>query len=384
MRPHRILLLHNRYRVEGGEERSLQLQMRALDRAGVEHRLVERRSADSPRGRAALALVRGGDGDGDVGAAVRDLGATVAHAHNMLPLLGPKALAAAREAGAAVVLHLHNVRLFCATGFGERFGRPCARCHGRNTLPGLVLNCRRSLPEAAAYATALSLHQPRVIEAVDRFVAPSEWAAGRVAALGLPRERVQALRHYLPEEHFAERSAARDGAYALVASRLSPEKGVEDAVSASAAAGIPLRIAGDGPDRDRLVALAARTGAPVQFLGRIQPAAVRRELLGAAAVLMPSRYHEFSPYSALEAMAAGVPVVAMGLGGLPELLGPGRCVAPGDTGAFAGRLAELWSDPSRREAEGDELLSRARERHGEERYTAELVELYERVSGASR
>ena len=379
MRPPRVLLLHNRYRLEGGEERSLALQMRAMKRAGVEHRLVERRSAGSGRGRAAAALVRGGEGSGEVAAAVRDFGANVAHAHNMLPLLGPKALSAGRGAGAGVVLHLHNVRLFCATGFGERFGRPCARCSGRNTLPGLVLNCRRSLPEAVAYATALSLHQPRVIDSVDRFVTPSEWAADRVAALGLPRERVEALRHYLPEEAFVERSGARDGGYALVASRLSPEKGIEDAVAASGAAGIPLRVAGDGPDRDRLVALAARTGAPVEFLGRLEPAEVREQLLGAAAVLMPSRYHEFSPYSALEAMAAGVPVVAMGLGGLPELLGEDRCVAPGDTNAFAGRLAGLWSDPGLREAEGAQLLARARERHGEERYVEALLDLYGRV-----
>jgi len=377
----RVLLLHNRYRVEGGEERSLALQARAMERAGVEHRLLERRSADVGRTRAAAALIRGGEGEDEVAAAVREAGATVVHAHNMQPLLGPRALSAAREAGAGVVLHLHNVRLFCATGFGERFGRPCARCRGRNTMPGLVLNCRRSLPEAVAYATALSVHQPRVLEAVDRFVTPSEWAAGRVVALGLPRDRVQALRHYLPENAFARRSGARDGAYALVASRLSPEKGIEDAVAAAGAAGAPLRVAGDGPDRERLVALAARTGAPVEFLGRLEPAAVREQLLGAAAVLMPSRYHEFSPYSALEAMAAGVPVVAMGLGGLPELLGEGRCVPSGDANAFAARLAALWSDPALRQAEGEELLARALERHGEERFVAELLELYERVTG---
>ena len=208
---------------------------------------------------------------------------------------------------------------------------------------------------------------------------PSEWAADRVAALGLPRDRVEALRHYLPEEAFASSSGAGDGAYALVAGRLSPEKGIEDAVSASGAAGIPLRVAGEGPDRDRLVALASKTAPPVEFLGKLEPAEVREQLLGAAAVLMPSRYHEFSPYAALEAMAAGVPVVAMGLGGLPELLGEDRCVAPGDQGAFARRLAELWADSGRREAEGEELLARARERHSEERYTAELLDLYARV-----
>ena len=42
---------------------------------------------------------------------------------------------------------------------------------------------------------------------------------------------------------------------------------------------------------------------------------------------------------------------------------------------------ELWADPGLREAEGEELLARARERHGEERYVAELLDLYGRVAG---
>src|SRR4051812_44812209 len=174
----RVLLLHNRYRVEGGEERSLDLQMRALERAGVEHRLVEARSDEAGRAGAALALLRGGTRDLDVDA-------DVVHVHNMQPLLGPRALEAARDAGARVVLHLHNARLFCAIGVASRDGGPCFRCRGRLTLPGLVLNCRGSLPEAAAYAAALSLHQPRVWDAVDRFLAPSAWAAGQLARLGV-------------------------------------------------------------------------------------------------------------------------------------------------------------------------------------------------------
>src|ERR687896_184086 len=142
----RVLILHNRYRVEGGEERSVELQLRAMQRAG--------------------------ERDSEITDAVRDLGADVAHVHNMHPLIGPRGLAAAREAGARVVLHLHNARLFCAIGVAARDGGPCFRCRGRNTLPGLVLNCRGSLPEAAVYATALARQQPAVFDAVDRFVTP--------------------------------------------------------------------------------------------------------------------------------------------------------------------------------------------------------------------
>jgi glycosyltransferase involved in cell wall biosynthesis len=375
----RVLVIHNRYRIEGGEERSVDLQLRALEAAGIEHTAFERRSADAGRVRAARALLGGGERRDDLADAVRLSRADVVHAHNTVPLIGPAGLTAARHAGAGVVLHLHNVRLFCATGFGERDGGPCRRCRGRNTLPGLLLNCRRSLPEAVTYAAALSRHQPALLAAVDRFVAPSAAARDELDARGLPAERVEVLLHYLPEESFAERSRAAEGAYALVASRLSPEKGIEDAVLACARAGVPLRVAGQGSERARLEALAAESGAQATFLGRLSASDVGRELAGAAMVLMPSRYHEFSPFSALEAMAAGVPVVATAMGGLPELLGEDRCVGIGDIPAFASRVAGLWEDSAARAAEGDRLLARARERHSRERYTRDLLDLYARV-----
>jgi len=375
----RILVLHNRYRSVGGEERSVELQLRALRAAGVDPVLFERASGEVGRVRAARAMAGGGEQPRAVSRAVREHGATIAHAHNMHPLIGPRGLAAASAAGARVVLQLHNVRLFCATGFGERDNAPCTLCRGRRTLPGLRHNCRGSLPEAATYAFALATHQPTVLGAVDRFLTPSRWSAGRLVELGLPRERIETLPHYLPEEAFAKRSLAREGSYALVVSRLSPEKGIGDAIRAAQATGVPLRIAGDGSDRPRLELLAARSPADVQLLGRLSAEQVRHELRGAAVVLMPSRYHEFFPYSALEAIAQGVPVVATTMGGLPELLGPERCVALDDHDAFAARLGGLWADPDLRAAEGEVLIERARANHSVEPYLERLLGLYGRL-----
>lgn len=371
-----MLLVHNRYRIPGGEERSVELQLEALRHAGVAHALLERRSADLSRPQAALALLRGGGDEDDVAAAIRELQADVVHVHNMLPLPGPRGLQAARSAGAAVLLHLHNLRLFCAIGVAARDGGPCFRCHHRNTLPGLALNCRGSLPESAAYAIALARHQPAVFEAVDRFVVPSSYAAGQSALLGVPADRLDVLPHYLPAEAFAERSRAAQGSYALVASRLAPEKGIDSAIEAAASTGIPLRVAGEGPAAAELAEIADRTGAPVEFTGRLERASLARELAGAAMLLMPSRYHEFAPYSALEAMAAGVPVVASKLGGLPELVGAARCVPPNDPAALAARMTALWEAPDLRRAEGDELIARARARYSEPAYLERLLALY--------
>jgi glycosyltransferase involved in cell wall biosynthesis len=375
----RVLVVHNRYRLEGGEERSVELQLAALRRAGIAHALLERSSAEVSRPQAALALLRGGRDEDDVGAAAAKLDADVVHAHNPLPLLGPRALQSARVAGASVVMHLHNLRLFCAIGVAARDGGPCFRCHHRNTLPGLVLNCRESLPEAAVYAAALARHQPAIIHAVDRFVAPSRYGAGQSAVLGVPAQKIDVVPHYLPAEAFADGSRAAEGQYALVAARLSPEKGVDTAIEAAALADIPLRVAGEGPGAAYLMELANVIGAPVDFIGRLGRDAMERELAGAAMLLMPSRYHEFAGYSTLEAMAAGVPVIGSRLGALPELLGEERCLPANDPHAMAARMRQLWCEPERRRRDGDALIARARERHSEERYLELLLATYRRA-----
>jgi glycosyltransferase involved in cell wall biosynthesis len=99
-------------------------------------------------------------------------------------------------------------------------------------------------------------------------------------------------------------------------------------------------------------------------------------------LVMPSHYHEFSPYAALEAMAQGVPVVATALGGMPELLGDGATVPRGDPAALLDRLRSLWAHPAARAAEGDALIARSRERHSRERHVRDLLSLYARVCAA--
>ena len=245
----RVLVLHNRYRILGGEERAVDLHLAALVAAGVKHRALMRDSGQIGHARAAAGLLRGGAEPEEVARATRELGATVVHAHNLQPLLGPRALRAGRDAGARTVLHLHNFRLFCAIGVAFRRGEPCFRCHHGRTLPGLVLNCRGSLPQAAVYATALRRQLSQMLDVVDRFVTPSSYLAGQIVGLGVPAERVEALPHYLPEEGFADSSLAHRGSFALVVGRLSAEKGIELAIEAAAAAGVPLKVAGSGRGR---------------------------------------------------------------------------------------------------------------------------------------
>ena len=137
-----VLIVHNRYRVAGGEERAVDdLAWLLRERLGEEVELLTRDSAALGRARAAIALLRGGLDPDDVAAAVRRTRARAVSAHNLTPAFGPRALHAARAAGARTVLHLHNYRLVCAVGtcFNAR-GEDCTRCHGRDTRPGVRLD----------------------------------------------------------------------------------------------------------------------------------------------------------------------------------------------------------------------------------------------------
>ena len=343
-----VLFLHNRYRTTGGEERVVEnLMWLVREHLGEPAELLARDSAELGAGSAALGLLRGGLHPQDVGEAVRLAGARVVHAHNLNPAFGWRALAAARAAGARVVLHLHQYRLICAIGVCFTRGEECTRCHGRNTLPGVRLNCRGSLAESVAYGASLGLWQRRLVEQADAVLVPSRFALERLRALGapLPWERVGVLAPPLRarlEEPGAGRSRDTSGSYALVVSRLAAEKGVDVAIDACRIAGVPLVVAGDGPELEALRERAA--GIDVRFAGRVNDTTLEELRAGAAIAVAPSRSAETFGLSVAEAMAAALPVAASGVGALPELLDPEALVAPGDARALAQVVASLAGD----------------------------------------
>jgi glycosyltransferase involved in cell wall biosynthesis len=363
-----ILLLHNRYRTLGGEERAVaDLAWLIPHELGEDAEVLERDSASLSGADAARGLLRGGLRPEEVAAAVRRTGARVVHAHNVNPAFGWRALAAARGAGARVVLHLHNYRLVCANGICFTHGEDCVRCHGRWTAPGVRLNCRGgSVAESAVYGAALAGWQRRLCAQVDRFVVPSAFALSRLRDLGAPvGERVSVVPSV--QRWFAPASAAGAGEFVLFAGRVAEEKGVLDAVAACRAAELPLVVAGDGPVLGSLRGLAG-----VEALGRLEPAALDALRRRAGAAIVPSRYAEILPLAALEAMAAGVPVVATRAGGLAEAVPAEGLADVGDVAGLAARLRALWRD---RDA-GARAIARAREMSAPAAVAARLREVY--------
>ncbi|MCU0309550.1 MAG: glycosyltransferase [Acidimicrobiales bacterium] len=169
-------------------------------------------------------------------------------------------------------------------------------------------------------------------------------------------------------ERFAPTAPPRDGAPMVVGyvGRLTERKGVGVLVDAVAAVeGVELVVVGDGPDRAAVEARVARLGLGdrVRVVGYADHDALPGVYGGFDVVVVPSLatpgWVEQFGRVAVEAMAAGVAVVASDVGSLPEVLGDaGVLVAPGDVEVLAGALAELRDDPGLRAA----LAAAGRER----------------------
>jgi glycosyltransferase involved in cell wall biosynthesis len=210
---------------------------------------------------------------------------------------------------------------------------------------------RRGLPARlrALTLTGLRAWDAAAAARVDLFIANSSFVARRIRAFyGRDAEVVHppvAVDFFTPAPAAdaapaaagALAAAAASGDYALVVSALAPYKRIEVAIAACARAGIALRIAGDGPERERLARLA---GPGVRLLGRVGDAALRDLYRGARFLLQPG-IEDFG-IAAVEALACGTPVVAAARGGVLDIVEDGRHGVLYDDAA---RAAELPGKP---------------------------------------
>ena len=165
---------------------------------------------------------------------------------------------------------------------------------------------------------------------------------------------------------------------------LKPWHGVSDLIQAASLATQPwrLRIIGDGPERDNLVAEAAALGVDVDFRGAVAPSEIPDHLAGSAIGVAPypnlgeGNLQYFSPLKVYEYLAAGLPVVASAVGQIPEVLAEcGVLVPPSDPAALASALDQLAADPLLRGQLGGRARHTAEQRHGWDAAVTRILQL---------
>jgi glycosyltransferase involved in cell wall biosynthesis len=154
----------------------------------------------------------------------------------------------------------------------------------------------------------------------------------------------------VPIEQIPYASSASKEGYLLYAGRISPEKGVEDALEIAELAGKHLMLAGGVYDQEyyqeRIEPRLRSRPDATSYLGAITREQLWTVMGGAEALLVPSHWDEPFGLVAVEAQAAGTPVIAYARGGLREVIADGvtgRLVNPDDTGLAAEAVAQMGS-----------------------------------------
>ncbi len=150
---------------------------------------------------------------------------------------------------------------------------------------------------------------------VDRYVAISQHVAARIRRY---YNREAAVVYPPVDTTFYCPNGSTPSSYCVVVSALAPYKRVDVAIAACRLAGVPLRIAGDGPERKRLQSLA---GPDVEFVGACSDGEVRELYRGAQAMLLTGE--EDFGIAPVEAMACGRPVIGLSRGGAAETVSDG-------------------------------------------------------------
>jgi glycosyltransferase involved in cell wall biosynthesis len=271
----------------------------------------------------------------------------VCHVHNIYSQISPSILHTLRDRQVPVLMTVHDYHLVSpqyslwAEGCGPDWSRVGLV---RGTLSRFH---KHSYVASFAQVAAYKFHRwLRIYERfVDRFQTPSEFMRRRMIAGGFPAEKIETNHHGIDPSSIRPRSD-HDG-YFLYAGRLVPEKGVETILAlAKALPDISFKIVGHGPEEARLHALGHGLK-NVEFLGFQSGEALFDLYRGSRAVLIPSRWHENFPLTALEAMAAGKPVIGSHVGGMPEVVEDhrtGLLVSPVDLQAWVEAVLRLALD----------------------------------------
>jgi len=382
----KILTLHNKYKIRGGEDESRESEDALLVARGhVVRQLVYDNTqicGANPVG-AGLRATWSRSAYMDVRNEIRAWHPDILDVHNFFPLASPAIHCAGRDCGVPVVQTLHNFRLLCPGATFFRNGRVCEDCLGhRFPIPGVAHGCYHgSSLHTAAVALMISVH--RVMRTWEKqvsvFITVSEFAKQKFVEGGFPESKIVVKPNFVANVP----AAGCGGSDFLYVGRLAEEKGIKTMIRAMESVDLPayLNVVGEGPLRSEVEAAVAR-GARIRYLGRKPQSEVLALMARSKCVIFPSEWYETFGRVAAESFACGTPVIASRIGAIAEIVDDGRTgfsFRPGDWQDLARAMTVACSCPGKLAGMRIEARREYELKYTPERNYSLMMAIYERA-----
>lgn len=378
-------MLHNRYKIVGGEDVSTNSEVEILRQAGhkVTHIEIDNYNIEGllESAKTAVTATWSHHWYRKISQIFLEKKYDIMHVHNFFPLLSPSIYYAASRARVPVVQDISNYRLTCPSANLFRDGKHCQLCVGKTVKwPSIANKCYRdSRLGTAAVAAMTGIHS--VIgtwdKRVSRYIAVSSFVKDILMKDGFDASRITVKPNFVTIDSNIEIAPPSVRKHVLYVGRLTEEKGIDLLINAwkKLNSDLPLYLVGEGH-------LRAENTQNIKFLGPKDISQVYQLMAHSKFVIMPGSWPEPFGRVAIEAFAHGTPMLTSNTGGLQKIIKQdlnGQFFEPGNLTDLLSKIRLMLENDDLLEKMGANARSEYLNLYTPEKNLSQLVQIYNEV-----
>lgn len=317
--------------------------------------------------------------------ALDDFKPDIVHLNNFQRQLSASIIKPIKKRNIPIVFTAHDLQAICpAIVMLDNEKKICERC-----INGKYLNCikgkcvKNSLLKSLLGAIEGRYYRNKKIytRQIDRIITPSEFYKTKLVEDGIRPEKIEALHNFIALDDYNVK--IEDEGYALYYGRIIKEKGVLNLIKAfKNIKKYKLYIAGDGPDIGKVKEYIKdnKLDEKIELLGFLNSNEVKEYVRKARFVVVPSVWYENCPYSILETLAMGKPIIGSNLGGIPELVkdnNNGLIYKYDDIKELKEKMQELFDNKEKAMQLGKMAKENAEKDFSKQTYYNKIMNVYE-------
>ena len=311
----------------------------------------------------------------------------IVHINNFQRQLTASVIDAAKERNIPVVFTAHDVQAICpAILMMDPNRNICEACMGGKYINCIKKKCiKNSMLKSVLGAIEGSYYRNTKVytNKIDFVLPPSEFYMNKLIQDGIPKDKISYIHNFIDVDAFDVKT--EDDGYALYFGRLSREKGIINLINAFAKLDKgTLYIAGDGPEKAEVeeVIKENKLEKRVKLLGFLNKDEMKETVRKCKFVVVPSIWYENCPYSVIETLCTGKPVIGANIGGIPELVKDnenGFIYKYDDVDALAEKMKTLFEDDKLVKKFSKQAKEIAKEQYSKENYYKKIMKIYDKV-----
>lgn len=319
--------------------------------------------------------------------ALDDFKPDIVHLNNFQRQLSASIIKPIKKRNIPIVFTAHDLQAICpAIVMLDNEKNICDKC-----INGKYMNCikgkciKNSSLKSLLGAIEGKYYRNKKIytKQIDKIITPSEFYKKKLEQDGIKPEKIVALHNFIDIDDYNVK--IEDEGYALYYGRIIKEKGVLNLIKAfKNIKNYQLYIAGDGPDIEKVKKYIKNNKLEdkIKLLGFLNSDEVKEYVRKARFIVVPSVWYENCPYSVLETLVMGKPIIGSNLGGIPELVKDnenGLIYKYNDIKELEDKMQELFDNKEKAMQLGKMAKENAKKDFSKESYYNKIMDVYKEV-----